>query len=145
MSSDRAEAEAITQQAFLRAWESLKRTKNVQVFLPWLIRIAVNAARDVLRKSRPFDFADLPGEEIQGWADPGQGPEEVVEEGEVLERLAEAVDALPHAYREVIALCYDAEMSYEQMAEVLGLPLNTVRTRLHRAKGRLRGALEDVR
>jgi len=61
MSSDQAEAEAITQEAFLRAWEGLKRSKNVAAFLPWLIRIAVNAARDVLKRSRPFDFADLPG------------------------------------------------------------------------------------
>jgi RNA polymerase sigma factor (sigma-70 family) len=45
----------------------------------------------------------------------------------------------------VIALRYEAEMSYEEMAEALGLPLNTVRTRLHRAKDRLRLALEDVR
>jgi RNA polymerase sigma-70 factor (ECF subfamily) len=45
----------------------------------------------------------------------------------------------------VIALRYEADMSYERMADVLGLPLNTVRTRLHRAKERLRSALEDER
>ena len=44
----------------------------------------------------------------------------------------------------VIALRYEAEMSYEQIADVLQLPLNTVRTRLHRAKGRLRESLEGV-
>jgi RNA polymerase sigma-70 factor (ECF subfamily) len=73
------------------------------------------------------------------------GPEQIVDEDEVLRRLAKEVQALPHAYRMVIALRYEAEMSYEEMAEALGLPLNTVRTRLHRAKDRLRLALEDVR
>jgi len=144
MSSDQAEAEAITQEAFLRAWEGLKRSKNVAAFLPWLIRIAVNAARDVWKKARPLDFADLPGEEVQQLADSAKGPEQIVDEDELLGRLAEAVQALPLAYRMVIALRYEAEMSYEQMSEVLGLPLNTVRTRLHRAKSRLKGALEGV-
>jgi RNA polymerase sigma-70 factor (ECF subfamily) len=145
MCSDRAEAEAITQEAFLRAWESLDRSKDPPVFLPWVIRIAVNAGRDMLKKSRPMDFADLPGEEVQQLADPGMELEQAVDEGEILERLGEAVQALPLPYRTVIALRYEAEMSYEQMADVLGLPLNTVRTRLHRAKERLRGALEDER
>lgn len=145
MSSDRAEAEAITQEAFLRAWEGLKRSKDVTAFLPWLIRIAVNVARDVWKKSRPLDFADLPGEEVHQLGDSRMGPEQIVDEDEVLRRLAKEVQALPHAYRMVIALRYEAEMSYEEMAEALGLPLNTVRTRLHRAKDRLRLALEDVR
>jgi RNA polymerase sigma-70 factor (ECF subfamily) len=145
MSSDRAEAEAITQEAFLRAWEGLKRSKDVTAFLPWLIQIAVNVARDVWKKSRPLDFADLPGEEVHQLGDSRMGPEQIVDEDEVLRRLAKEVQALPHAYRMVIALRYEAEMSYEEMAEALGLPLNTVRTRLHRAKDRLRLALEDVR
>ncbi len=145
MSSDRSEAEAITQEAFLRAWESLKRSKDGPAFRPWLIRIAVNLARDVLKKSRPFDFADLPGDEIWEITDSGKGPEETVDEDEVLGRLAQEVQALPLDYRMVIALRYEAEMSYEAMAEALGLPLNTVRTRLHRAKDRLRAALEDAR
>jgi RNA polymerase sigma-70 factor (ECF subfamily) len=145
MCSDRAEAEAITQEAFLRAWESLNRSKDPPVFLPWVIRIAVNAGRDMLKKSRPMDFADLPGEEVQQLADVGMDLEEAVDEGELLERLAGAVQGLPVPYRMVIALRYEAEMSYERMADVLGLPMNTVRTRLHRAKERLRSALEDER
>ena len=145
MCSDRAEAEAITQEAFLRAWESLNRSKDPPVFLPWVIRIAVNAGRDMLKKSRPMDFADLPDEEVQQLADSEMDLEEAVDEGELLERLAGAVQGLPVPYRMVIALRYEAEMSYERMADVLGLPMNTVRTRLHRAKERLRSALEDER
>jgi RNA polymerase sigma-70 factor (ECF subfamily) len=58
--------------------------------------------------------------------------------------LADAVQQLPLEFRTVIALRYEAEMPYEEMSAVLGLPLNTVRTRLHRAKARLRAALEDA-
>jgi len=145
MCSDRAEAEAITQEAFLRAWESLTRSREEPVFPPWVIRIAVNAGRDMLKKSRPMDFADLPGEEVQQLPDTVMDLEQAVDEGELLERLAGAVQRLPAAYRMVIALRYEADMSYERMADVLGLPLNTVRTRLYRAKERLRSALEDER
>jgi RNA polymerase sigma-70 factor (ECF subfamily) len=144
MCSDRAEAEAITQEAFLRAWESLNRRKDVAAFLPWVIRIAVNAARDMLKKSRPLDFADLPPGEVSGWAGPAIEVEAALEEKALLGRLAEAVQQLPPAYRMVIALRYEAEMSYEEIAEILRLPLNTVRTRLHRAKDRLRENLEGA-
>jgi RNA polymerase sigma-70 factor (ECF subfamily) len=105
----------------------------------------VNAGRDMLKKSRPMDFADLPSEEVQQLADTRMDLEEAVDEGELLERLAGAVQGLPAPYRMVIALRYEADMSYERMADVLGLPLNTVRTRLYRAKERLRSALEDQR
>jgi RNA polymerase sigma-70 factor (ECF subfamily) len=144
MCSDRAEAEAITQEAFLRAWQALQRSGCPTPFLPWLLRIALNVGRDMLRKSRPLDFADLPSEDVEGWAEEGGDLEAAVEEGELLRRLADAVQELPLAYRTVIALRYEAEMPYEEMAEVLGLPLNTVRTRLHRAKARLKAALEGV-
>jgi RNA polymerase sigma-70 factor (ECF subfamily) len=98
----------------------------------------------MLRKSRPLDFADLPSEDVEGWAEEGGDLEVAVEEGELLRRLADAVQALPLAYRTVIALRYEAEMPYEEIAGVLGLPINTVRTRLHRAKARLKAALEGV-
>lgn len=145
MCSDRPEAEAITQEAFLRAWESLPRSRTDLPFRPWLIRIAVNVARDALRKSRPMDFADLPPEEPLRMAATEPGPEERLEEAEALAQLAEAVQGLPAPYRAIIALRYEVEMSYEEVARVLDLPLNTVRTRLHRAKRKLREALERGR
>ena len=144
MCSDRAEAEAITQEAFLRAWESLNRRKEVAAFLPWVIRIAVNAARDTLKKSRPLDFADLPSDDVLELADTGVEVEAAADDEALLAQLSDAVERLPLPYRVVIALRYEAEMSYEQIADVLQLPLNTVRTRLHRAKGRLRESLEGV-
>jgi RNA polymerase sigma-70 factor (ECF subfamily) len=144
MCSDRAEAEAITQEAFLRAWQALQRSRCPTSFLPWLLRIAINVGRDMLKKSRPLDFADLPSEDVEGWAGEGGDLEVALEEGELLRRLADAVQQLPLEFRTVIALRYEAEMPYEEMSAVLGLPLNTVRTRLHRAKARLRAALEDA-
>lgn len=143
MCSDRAEAEAIAQEAFLRAWENLPRSEYDRPFRPWLVQIAVNAARDVLKGLRPLDFADLPDGETAEIAEDNPGPEEWLEHTEALARLAAAVQELPARYRMVIALRYEAEMSYEQVAQALDLPLNTVRTHLRRAKYRLRKALEN--
>jgi RNA polymerase sigma-70 factor, ECF subfamily len=141
MCSDRAEAEAITQEAFLRAWENLPRSKTGQPFWPWLVQIAVNAARDALKKSRPLDFADLP-DAGQTLAADDPGREESLERAEVLVRLGAAVERLPVPYRMVIAMRYQGEMSYEEIAAALRLPVNTVRTHLRRAKQRLRQLLE---
>ena len=138
MASDAAEAEAITQEAFLRAWERLARYKTGLPFRPWLVQIAVNVARDALKKSRPLDFADLPEEETLGIAANERGPEERMEDSEALSQLAQAVQALPTPQRMLIALRYEAELSYVDIARSLDLPLNTVRTRLHRAKAKLR-------
>lgn len=138
MCSDRAEAEAITQEAFLRAWEALPRSKYDQPFKPWVIQIAVNAARDTLRKLHPLDFADLPEDEPADWSDAALPLEDQLTETELLTQLAAAVDSLPAPYRMVIALRYKAELSYEDIAAAMHLPVNTVRTHLHRAKQQLR-------
>jgi len=145
MCSDRAEAEAITQEAFLRAWEALPRSKYDQPFKPWVMQIAVNAARDSLRKLHPLDFADLPDGEPDDWLDSTPSPEEHLTEAELLTQLAAAVETLPAPYRMVIALRYQAELSYEDIAAAMNLPVNTVRTHLYRAKQQLRDGLEEDR
>ncbi len=143
MCADKAEAEAITQEAFLRAWESLPRSEHERPFRPWVVQIAVNAARDELKGLRPVDFADLPEDEVAEIAEDKPDPEEWLEHTEALARMAAAVQELPARYRMIIALRYEAEMSYDEVARALDLPLNTVRTHLRRAKYRLRKALEN--
>jgi RNA polymerase sigma-70 factor, ECF subfamily len=151
MSSDSSEAETIVQEAFLRAWLSLptwkaRRLENPetpgQPFFSFLVTIALNLGRDRWRKERFLDFGDA--EKSLEWIpDPRPGPEKLLETKEALQTLAHAVSSLPQPYRIVIALRYDAEMSYEDISQVLDLPINTVRTHLHRAKAALRQALSQ--
>src|SRR3990172_2134818 len=141
MASDISEAEAIVQEAFFRAWKSLPGYVEDRPFFPYLVTIAVNLGRDQWRKSRFVDFTGLePVVESLPATEPT--PETQMEETEQLQALAEAVAGLPIAYRAVIALRYDAGMDYREIAEMLGLPVNTVRTHLHRAKAYLRQKLE---
>lgn len=139
--SDRGEAEAIVQEAWLRAWRALPRTDEDRPLGPWLVRIAINVARDIWRKKKPLDFADMGGE-VDFLADERPGPEERMSQKEALEKLVRGVERLRPEYRMVIALRYDAGLSYQEIARVLNLPLNTVRTHLHRAKSTLRRWLE---
>ena len=137
LASDQNEAEAIVQEAWLRAWRAIPRYVADRPLSPWLVRIAINVARDRWRKKTPLDFTDLGGEETV-LLDPMPGPEDQLSRKEALDRLARGVEKLRPEYRMVIALRYDAGLSYKQIANALGIPLNTVRTYLHRAKSTLR-------
>jgi RNA polymerase sigma-70 factor (ECF subfamily) len=147
LTDDRAEAENATQETFLRAYSALPRSRTDLAFKPWLFQIAVNLCRDLARKKRPAAFADLAQEDESS-------PEEAIEdetplpleqvEGRELEKaLTRAVADLPEIYRAVVTLRYTEELSYEEIAAVLKLPVNTVRTHLFRAKAMLRKALCD--
>ena len=141
LASDGAEAEAITQEAFLKAWRSLARLQPDKPFFPYLVTIALNVGRDQLRRLRFVEESDLESEDVYQ-ADPDPGPEERLEEAELIEALAQALEALPAPYRLAISLRYEAGLDYRQMAEALGLPVNTVRIHLYRAKALLRRSLE---
>lgn len=143
LASDGAEAEAIVQEAWLRAWKHRKGLDPDRPALAWLSRIAVNAARDQWRKRRPLDFSDT-GEAAEAQADERAGPELRLEEAEARTRLAQVVGRLRPEWRVVIALRYDGGLAYSEIAEVLGIPVNTVRTHLHRAHAALQRHLEGV-
>jgi RNA polymerase sigma-70 factor (ECF subfamily) len=142
MTRDTLEAEAIVQDAFWRFWNVLPRYKAERPLSPYLVTIASNLARDRYRRERRTVYVDA---EIvlERSSRHDINLEERVDQKEVLKILTEAVDSLPFAYREVITLSYDGEMSYEEIAAVLSLPWNTGRTYLRRAKQVLRKRIEE--
>jgi RNA polymerase sigma-70 factor (ECF subfamily) len=140
MSSDRMEAEAIVQETWLRAWRALNRVETDQPIMPWLTTIAVNLARDQWRQSRRL-FIEAEPESV--WETGVSRPaERQLLRQEDARQLAEYVSQLRPAYRAVIALRYDAGLSYEEIAKALSSPINTVRTHLRRAKQALRHRME---
>jgi RNA polymerase sigma-70 factor (ECF subfamily) len=139
---DRGEAEAVVQEAWLRAWKKRVRCAPDRPFFPWLATIAMNLARDTWRKRRPLDFADL-GDAAEGIAAEAASTEALIEASEARQRLARYVDELRPEWRMVLALRYDGELEYSEIAGVLGIPLNTVRTHLRRARAALRARLEE--
>ncbi len=140
--SNHGEAENLTQETFVRVWSALPRVKLDRSLKPYLARIAINVCRDWARNRMPA-LADL--DSAQGDEAAIDATEDVLEQlaqAELTERVRMAIDRLSPDYRAVITLRYTEELSYDEIAEVLDLPLNTVRTHLRRAKARLREILE---
>jgi RNA polymerase sigma-70 factor (ECF subfamily) len=153
---DRADAEEVVQEAFLAALEHLRGFRGDAGFGTWLHRVTANAALMRLRKRRtapvvPLDEARLEGElpryDAAGHLDAGpqhdwsKRADEQLHDGEIRRAVEEAVANLPEDYR-ITFLLRDVEgMSIEDMAEVLGVSVPAVKSRLHRARLVLRERL----
>ena len=140
MSSDRMEAEAIVQETWLRAWKARKRVDVDRPIMPWLTTIAVNLARDHWRKSQRLQVEADPAPVWEPGA--SRSTEKQMLRQDEARQVAHLVSQLRPEYRAVIALRYDAGLSYEEISEALSTPINTVRTHLRRAKQALRQKLE---
>ncbi len=139
------EAENVTQETFLRVVTSLERIRLDVPFKPYIFRIAVNLCHDLARKKRPTLFTDLAPRDddpIEALVDDAPALWERLESEELAARVNAAIDELPAPYQTALTLRYVEDFSYEEIAQALNLPLNTVRTHLRRAKQQLRAKLE---
>lgn len=132
---DEAEAEDLAQDALVRAWQMLPSFRGEAKFTTWLYRIVVNLGlnkRARLRRSlATVSLDDIAGPQVPA-ADPDPMRAQVNLERK--EWIWQQVDSLPERYRVVIALYYQQERTYEEIAQILRLPLNTVKTHLARAR-----------
>lgn len=136
MCGDANLAEDAAQEAFIRAWRHLPGYRPRSPFRNWVYRIATNAALDVLRREREtVDIDALP------LASSDAGPEATVEGRERGERVRQAVLELPPASRAALVLREYEGLSYQEIADALGVPIGTVMSRLSYARKRLREAL----
>jgi RNA polymerase sigma-70 factor (ECF subfamily) len=126
---ERVEAEDMAQEAFIRVHERLSTFDEQRPFGPWVRRVAANVCLNHL-SSRKIT-ADL-NEERE--ADAGSGPEKVREDRERSEQIRGALACLPVHYRLVIELRHYQEMSYEDIAAELKIPLSDVKSHLFRAR-----------
>jgi RNA polymerase sigma-70 factor, ECF subfamily len=137
MTGDPQEAEDLAQEAFLRLYRSLGSFRPGTRLRPWFHRIAVNVCLDALRKRReatvPLE-ALLQMESQPRAASREEMPEEAYLSQEVRAEVQRALLKLPGDYRAALVLRYLEDLSYQEVAEVLGVPVSTVETRLFRAK-----------
>jgi RNA polymerase sigma-70 factor (ECF subfamily) len=132
-----ADAEDIAQDAFIRAYENLRRYHLDKRFSTWLFTIASNLCRNRLRYRRYHPVASPP-DQLPGGRDPAL---EVAQEDRH-RQVRGALDRLPYNYRAPLVLRFFNDLSYKEIAEVLSLPEGTVKTRIHRAKVQLKEVLE---
>ena len=133
---DAQEAQDCAQEAFFKAFRSLHTFKPQAKFSTWIFSIAYHACCDRLAARKRFTSDEMPDR-----ADPAAGPAALAERNDEAGRLRTAIDALPEKYRAVITLYHLQGRQYEEIAEVLKLPMGTVKTHLFRAKELLRKTL----
>ncbi|MFQ5655906.1 MAG: RNA polymerase sigma factor [Candidatus Methylomirabilales bacterium] len=131
-----AEAEDIAQETFIKGYVALRSFRGDCRFSTWLCRITLNKCKDLLRKRRHGDAVVLP--ESQGnWANPGQ----VLEGRERGAAVQRALSRLPAKYREAVILRHLEDLDYPEVAEILGVPVGTVKVRAFRGREMLRTLL----
>lgn len=138
--SDPEDADDAAQDAFVATWTSLGRFDPAQAFGPWVIKIALNAARDLARRRRVRQTEQVPETVVN----PGPGPEQDTERRLLAEKLDRALASLPERQRLAVVL-HDAEgYRHAEIAELLDLPEGTVRSDVFQGRRRLRALLGPI-
>jgi RNA polymerase sigma-70 factor (ECF subfamily) len=137
---ERREAEDLAQETFLRAYTRLASFDLERPFLPWIRRVAANLCLNRLSEHPPT-LVEL-SEDLER-ADAGQEPDARIEQRERSGQIRAALLALPPRYRVAIELRHFQELSYEEMAQTLNLPMSDIKSDLFRARKLLAAKLKD--
>jgi len=132
----------VTQEVFIKVYNSLERYSSDYKFSTWLYRIAHNAAIDYMRRNsmnrQSIETENADGAYQLQLESPSPTPEQEQERSEWRTEIESVVKCLPSAYRELILLRHAQDLSYDEIAEISGLPLGTVKNRLFRAREMMR-------
>lgn len=138
------DAEDLAQDAFLKAFAAIDRFAGKSALYTWLYRIAVNTARDWVASRRRRPAVSLEGESgpIVDPPDPGESPEESLLRRERAAAVRAALERLPEPFRTTLILREMEGNTYEEVANILGISIGTVESRIFRARCKLRALLE---
>jgi RNA polymerase sigma-70 factor (ECF subfamily) len=144
MLGNRHEAEDIIQETFLRVYMNFDRFDQTQKFSTWIYRIATNLSIDRLRKrkaSYSLDAEINQGDGLDGYdrlVSEEDTPEKQLMITETQIQIRNAIDKLPEKYKSVVVLRYLHDLSLQEISDVLGMPVTTIKTRIHRGREFLR-------
>ena len=144
------DAADVAQEAFIRAFNSIQTFRGDAYFTTWIYRIVTNVYLDERKKSKSHrltsldEYIELDENSVSRQiVDEGPGPEEIVEGKERARALQAAISSLPDYQRIILTLYSFHHRSYDEMAEILNLPIGTVKSRLNRARLALAEILAD--
>ncbi|HUG05619.1 MAG TPA: sigma-70 family RNA polymerase sigma factor [Candidatus Limnocylindria bacterium] len=140
ITSDPDAASDCAQEAFIRAYKALHQYDPAQPFGPWIFRIATNASLNHVQR---WHAHQTPVQELPESPAPEEsGPEASALRREAVSEVLAAMAELPPPYRAALALRHMQQLSYQEVADTLGIPLGTVKTHLHRARAALKTRLD---
>ena len=144
---NRESAEDCGQETMIRIWRSLDSYRGDCALESWVYRIAANCCMDYLRKKKRDKSVSLEPMQEQGFdpADPSPGTEEQVVAADEQKRLREAITMLPEDQREALIMTQLEKVPYEEAAKLLGVSEGTIKSRVNRAKARLKEILSGER
>lgn len=141
------EAEDLTQDTFVAVYQKLGTLKDNRKFEPWLFRIARNYVYQRYRTRTPstvsIDSFDENSQQVIQLEDTGRNPDEVFQSQELESVVADTISRLPEKYREVFVLSALQHFSYQQIADIVGRSLPSVKTDIHRARLEVRKRVRD--
>ncbi|MFT8312237.1 MAG: RNA polymerase sigma factor SigW [Sporolactobacillus sp.] len=138
------EAEDLSQEAFIRAYNHIDQYDHERKFSTWLFRIATNLSIDFLRRRKNVVSLDavVPGTEGLSLnamlPDEGEQPEDRIVRKETEEMVQGEIKKLPEKYRSAVVLKYIEDLSLKEISEIMEIPVGTVKTRIHRGREMLR-------
>ena len=135
------EAREVAQEALLKAWAARDRYDRDRPFYPWLRTIVRNTARDAKARSRHREISGLDAERV-GSLD--RGPEQQAVVSDATARLHAALLRLGEEHREIVVLRHFEDLSYAEIAEILGVAQGTVMSRLYRARKALAAEISEL-
>lgn len=148
MLGNKQEAEDAVQDTFLRVYNNLDRYDENQKFSTWIFRIGTNLCIDRLRKRKPTYSLDAEMPDSEGndfyamLASKDELPVDQIVLSETQQVIRRAIQTLPEKYKSVVILRYLHDMSLQEIGDVLGMPVTTVKTRVHRGREYLRKKLD---
>lgn len=131
---NQSDAEDVAQETFIKAYRNLSSYDPAHPFLTWLFKIAHNSAIDFLRAQKPESLSIHDDDNPLDIEDTQISLEDKIEASSQQELIEKVLSALPPLYREILVLRHQQELSYEEIAESLSIPVGTVKIRLFRAR-----------
>ena len=152
MSGSTDDAEDVTSETFIRVFNAVQNFRGEANFSTWVFRIAHNVFLDMRKKAKAHPQTSLQeaveleeSEVTRQIVDPNPQPQQVAQQRELNKILQEAIDSLPDYQKTMVVLYHTQNKSYEDIADIMNLPIGTVKSRLNRARIALKSKLQSIR
>lgn len=146
LTSDKSALDDLTQVTFIKAWKNIKKFDRNRNFKTWLFTIAKNTAYDYFKKKKTIPFSNFINEEgnnkLENIAEENILPDELLMRADAADVLEKKLQELPEHYRLILTLHYKEDFSLSEIAEILKIPYNTVKSQHQRGLGKLRKLLK---